>query len=203
MLEPIQSMAGVREATSEFFRELRHLCDDHGIILIFDEVQTGIGRTGEWFFGGSELADGIEPDIISLAKSLGSGVPVGSCLVNEASFFAHQGKRSWYDLWRWHVGNGGGRGNPEAIEDDGMIANARAVEQHLRDSLTGVKDITAIHGKGCLLGIEFDGPCGPMHKKLLENKIITGTSSDPKVLRLLPPLCVNTDEIDQLVEVLY
>jgi acetylornithine/succinyldiaminopimelate/putrescine aminotransferase len=83
-----------------------------------------------------------------------------------------------------------------------MIANAAVVEQHLRDSLPGKSGIAAIHGKGCLLGIEFDEPCGPVHKKLLENKIITGTSSDPKVLRLLPPLCVRTDEIDRLIEVL-
>src|SRR5215203_5387188 len=83
MLEPIQSMAGVSEAAPEFFRGLREICDEQGIMLIFDEVQTGVGRTGNWFFGGSELADFVEPDIISLAKSLGSGVPVGACLVNE------------------------------------------------------------------------------------------------------------------------
>ena len=90
----------------------------------------------------------------------------------------------------------------EAIEDDGMIANARTVEQHLRDSLAGAAGVKAIRGKGCLIGIEFDGPCGPMHSKLLENKIITGTSSDPKVLRLLPPLNVTADEIDLLTRVL-
>src|SRR5262249_30019589 len=83
ILEPIQSMAGVREAKPGFFSELRILCDDLGIILIFDEVQTGIGRTGNWFFAGSDLADGIVPDIISLAKSLGGGIPVGACMVNE------------------------------------------------------------------------------------------------------------------------
>ena len=90
----------------------------------------------------------------------------------------------------------------EAIEADRMIANARMVEHHLRDSLTGISGIKAIHGKGCLLGIEFEEPCGPVHSKLLENKIITGTSSDPNVLRLLPPLCVTVDEVNMLVEVL-
>jgi acetylornithine aminotransferase/acetylornithine/N-succinyldiaminopimelate aminotransferase len=83
MLEPIQSMAGVAEASPQFFRQLRDLCDEFGIVLIFDEVQTGVGRTGNWFFSGSELADLVEADIITLAKSLGSGVPVGACLVNE------------------------------------------------------------------------------------------------------------------------
>ena len=83
MLEPIQSMAGVTEAAPEFFLGLREICNEHGIVLIFDEVQTGIGRTGNWFFSGSDLAGKTEADIITLAKSFGSGIPVGACLVNE------------------------------------------------------------------------------------------------------------------------
>src|SRR5205823_3547130 len=83
MLEPIQSMAGVRMAGSEFYQALHELCDERGIVLIFDEVQTGVGRTGEWFFAGSEAGDGVVPDIVTLAKSLGSGIPVGACLVTD------------------------------------------------------------------------------------------------------------------------
>ncbi|MGH9932041.1 MAG: aspartate aminotransferase family protein, partial [Pyrinomonadaceae bacterium] len=81
MLEPIQSMAGVRTAPPDFFRDLRGVCDQHGIVLIYDEVQTGVGRTGDWFFAGSEPGAGVVPDIITLAKALGSGIPVGACLV--------------------------------------------------------------------------------------------------------------------------
>ena len=202
MLEPIQSMAGVTEAEPHFFCELREVCDERGIMLIFDEVQTGIGRTGNWFFGGSDLADGIEPDIISLAKSLGSGVPVGACLVND-------NVSSNIKLNDLGTTFGGGMlamaavvATLEAIENDGMIANAKNVENHLRDSLAGIPYVVSVKGKGCLLGIEFDGLCAPVHAKLLENKIITGTSSDPNVLRLLPPLSVSTDEINMLVEVL-
>lgn len=202
MLEPIQSMAGVTEAEPNFFRELRGLCDERGIVLIFDEVQTGIGRTGNWFFGGSSLADGVQPDVITLAKSLGSGVPVGSCLVNDDV-------SSNIKLNDLGTTFGGGMlamaavlATLEAVESDAMIANARAIEQHLRDSLVGVSGITKVRGKGCLLGLEFDGPCKDVHSKLLSNAIITGTSSDPNVLRLLPPLCVTTDEISRFVEVL-
>jgi len=83
MLEPIQSMAGVRTADADFYRELRKLCDERGIVLIYDEVQTGIGRTGEWFFAGSEAGSGVVPDIVTLAKALGSGIPVGACVVTE------------------------------------------------------------------------------------------------------------------------
>ena len=203
MLEPIQSMAGVREADPTFFRELRTLCDDHGIILIFDEVQTGIGRTGNWFFAGSDLADNVEPDIITLAKSLGSGVPVGACLVNE-NIASHIKENDLGTTF------GGGMlamaavlATLEAIEQDQMIANARNVESFLRDSLTGKSGIRDILGKGCLLGIEFDGKASEVHAKLLAQQIITGTSSDPSVLRLLPPLCVATDELSHLISALY
>src|SRR5438128_7963867 len=83
MLEPIQSMAGVRMAGTEFYRALHELCDERGIVLIYDEVQTGVGRTGEWFFAGSNAGAGVVPDVITLAKALGSGIPVGACLVTE------------------------------------------------------------------------------------------------------------------------
>ncbi len=202
MLEPIQSMAGVAEAEPEFFRGLRTLCDELGIVLIFDEVQTGLGRTGNWFFAGSELADAVVPDIVTLAKSLGSGLPVGACLVN--SCISESVKLN--DLGTTF---GGGMiamaavlATVEAIEAGNMAENAKKVEHHLRDSLSGVPEVVAVRGKGCLLGIEFAEPCSSIHKKLLESQIITGTSSNPHVLRLLPPLSTNVDEISMLVEVL-
>lgn len=202
MLEPIQSMAGVREAPPQLFRELRTLCDELGIVLIFDEVQTGIGRTGNWFFGGSDLADNVEPDIITLAKSLGSGVPVGACLVND-------NVSSHIKLNDLGTTFGGGMlamtavlATLEAIETDGMIANAGKVERYLREGLAKVPSVTAVRGKGCLLGIEFDDTCAPWHAKLLEKKIITGTSSDPKVLRLLPTLCVEQEALRLFIEAL-
>lgn len=202
MLEPIQSMAGVREAAPQFFRELREICDERGICLIFDEVQTGVGRTGNWFFGGSPLADMIEPDIITLAKSLGSGVPVGACLVND-HVAAHIKENDLGTTF------GGGmlamaavRATLEAIEQDGMLANVQRVENHLRERLPEVPNFVALHGKGCLLGIEFTGKSSAVHAQLLQQKIITGTSSNPQVLRLLPPLNVSTSEIDLLIEAL-
>ncbi len=202
MLEPIQSMAGVTEADPEFFSGLRDLCNELGIFLIFDEVQTGVGRTGAWFFAGSGNANSVVPDIVTLAKSLGSGVPVGACLAREA--VAANIKVN--DLGTTF---GGGMlvmaaviATLEAIENEEMAANASRVESHVRDSLAGMPGIVSVKGKGCLLGIEFDQPCLSIHDKLLEHKIITGTSSDPNVLRLLPPLCVSIAELDMLVEVL-
>jgi acetylornithine aminotransferase/acetylornithine/N-succinyldiaminopimelate aminotransferase len=202
ILEPIQSMAGVREADPQFFKQLRDLCDELGIILIFDEVQTGIGRTGHWFFAGSELAAGVEPDIVTLAKSLGSGVPVGACLFND---------RVSSNVKENDLGTtfGGGMlamaavvATLEAIEQDGMIENAREIEKALRERTRDLPNVVAFHGKGCLIGIEFTTPAAKIHGMLLERKIITGTSSDPKVLRLLPPLCTTTAQIAELVDCL-
>lgn len=200
MLEPIQSMAGVKMAQPQFYRELRELCVERGIVLIFDEVQTGVGRTGEWFFAGSEPSDGVVPDIITLAKALGSGIPVGACLVTES--IASKIKEN--DLGTTF---GGGMiamaavtATLEAIERDGMLTNVNAVESYLRRRLKKIEQVVAVRGKGFLLGLEFAGKAKPVHEALLQRKIITGTSSDPNVLRLLPPLCLEKAEVDLFVE---
>ncbi|HJR08005.1 MAG TPA: aspartate aminotransferase family protein [Pyrinomonadaceae bacterium] len=203
MLEPIQSMAGVTQAEPEFYRSLRELCDERGMLLIYDEVQTGIGRTGEWFFAGSDAGAGVVPDIITLAKALGSGVPVGACLTTEA-VAAHIKENDLGTTF------GGGMlamaavtATLEAIEADGMLENARASERHLRESLGGVPRVAGVRGAGLLLGIEFtDEIASKVHQALLGERIITGTSSDARVLRLLPPLCLTREEIDLFVTAL-
>src|SRR5947209_4222197 len=202
MLEPIQSMAGVRMAEPSFYRQVRELCDERGIVLIYDEVQTGVGRTGEWFFAGSEASDGIVPDIITLAKSLGSGIPVGACLVSEkiASHIKENDLGTTF---------GGGmvamaavNATLEAIENDCMLENVRRIESYLRVRLREVEQVVNVRGRGFLLGLEFVDKAKPIHEGLLERKIITGTSSDPSVLRLLPPLCLKESDVDVFVEAL-
>ena len=202
MLEPIQSMGGVRMAEPGFYSALRELCDERGIVLIYDEVQTGVGRTGGWFFAGSTAGDGIVPDVITLAKALGSGVPVGACLVTDeiASHIKENDLGTTF---------GGGMlamaavtATLEAIEADQMLENVRTVEAYLRERLREVEQVVAVHGRGFLLGIEFAEKAAAVHQKLLEQKIITGTSSNPKVLRLLPPLCLQAAEVDLFVSAL-
>ncbi len=199
MLEPIQSMAGVRMAQPAFYRELRELCDEHGVVLIYDEVQTGVGRTGEWFFAGSAAGDGVVPDVVTLAKALGSGVPVGACLVTEA-ISSHIKENDLGTTF------GGGMlamaavtATLEAIQNDRMLANVKLVEAHLRERLREIEQVVAVRGLGLLLGIEFNDKAAPVHKALLEQKIITGTSSDANVLRLLPPLCLSAEHVDLFV----
>jgi acetylornithine/N-succinyldiaminopimelate aminotransferase len=199
MLEPIQSMAGVRMAQPGFYRALRELCDERGVVLIYDEVQTGVGRTGEWFFAGSTAGDGVVPDVVTLAKALGSGVPVGACLVTEA-ISSHIKENDLGTTF------GGGMlamaavtATLEAIQNDGMLANVKTVEAHLRERLREIEQVVAVRGLGFLLGLEFADKAAPVHKALLERKIITGTSSEANVLRLLPPLCLTTADVDLFV----
>src|SRR5467141_2829353 len=162
MLEPIQSMAGVRMAEPEFYRALRELCDEHRIVLIYDEVQTGIGRTGEWFFAASRAGDGVVPDIITLAKSLGSGIPVGACLVTE-KIASHINENDLGTTF------GGGMiamaavtATLEAIEQDEMLANVRDVEAYLRERLKEIEQIINVSGRGFLLGLEFAEKAKPI-----------------------------------------
>ncbi|HYV25868.1 MAG TPA: aspartate aminotransferase family protein [Pyrinomonadaceae bacterium] len=202
MLEPIQSMAGVTMAQPSFYRALRDLCDELGIVLIYDEVQTGVGRTGDWFFAGSNAGDEVVPDIITLAKALGSGIPVGACLVTEeiASHIKENDLGTTF---------GGGMmamaavsATLEAIQNDRMLHNVRSVESYLRARLKEVEQVVNIRGRGFLLGLEFANAAKPVHEALLAKKIITGTSSEAKVLRLLPPLTLARSEVDLFVDAL-
>ena len=199
MLEPIQSMAGINMAPPDFYRALRTLCDERGIVLIYDEVQTGVGRTGQWFFAGSEAGDGVVPDIVTLAKALGSGVPVGACLVTEAISSRIKENDLGTTFGGGMMAMAAVTGTLEAIENDGMLENVRRVEAYLRNRLREARRVVAVHGLGFLLGIEFEENAADVHKRLLNRKIITGTSSNPKVLRLLPPLCLTEAHVDEFV----
>jgi acetylornithine aminotransferase/acetylornithine/N-succinyldiaminopimelate aminotransferase len=199
MLEPIQSMAGVIMAARDFYRELRELCDQRQIVLIYDEVQTGVGRTGDWFFAGSEAGSNVVPDIITLAKALGSGIPVGACLVTDKISASIKENDLGTTFGGGMIAMAAVNATLEAIGNDGMLENVRAVEASLRDRLQGIPQVASVRGRGFLLGLEFRDKAAPIHQALLDRKIITGTSSDPNVLRLLPPLCLKTAEVDLFI----
>lgn len=203
MLEPVQSMAGVRMAEADFYRGLRELCDERGMLLIYDEVQTGVGRTGEWFFAGSVVGDEVVPDIITLAKALGSGVPVGACLTTGEVASGIKENDLGTTFGGGMLAMAAVTATLEAIEMDGMLANVREIEKHLREELEDVTPVKSLRGCGLLLGIEFDDAiAAQMQQRLLARRIITGTSSDARVLRLLPPLCLKKEEVDLLIEAL-
>jgi len=202
MLEPIQSMAGVKMAAPRFYRALRELCDQRGLVLIYDEVQTGVGRTGDWFFAGSEAGDGVVPDIVTLAKALGSGIPVGACLVTEKIASHIKENDLGTTFGGGMIAMAAATATLEAIESDRMLENVREVEAYLRERLKEIEQVVNVYGRGFLLGLEFADSAGNIHQALLARRVITGTSSDPKVLRLLPPLCLQKTEIDLFVDAL-
>ncbi len=200
MLEIIQGEGGINLASLEFQKGLRQLCDDQGWLLICDEVQCGMARTGKWF--GYQHA-GIRPDVATLAKGLGSGVPIGACMAaGRAAGLFEPGK---------HGSTFGG--NPLActaalttiatIEQDGLMAQAERVGALIRklfaEALAGVKGVREIRGCGLMIGIELDRPCGDLVGKALAAGLLINVTAD-RVIRLLPPLILNENEARELVD---
>jgi len=199
LLEPIQSMAGVRLAPAEFYQGLRRLCDEYGAMLIYDEVQTGFGRTGEFFF---TPRFGVTPDMMTLAKGIASGVPMGAVLVTEAI----ADRVGYGDLGTTF---GGGPlacaallATVEVIQEEGLLVNVQTQGGYLRDQLASLKEIKEVRGLGFLIGIEFNREASIYQQHLLSNRILTGLSDDPYVLRLLPPLTLQRRMIDYFLDVL-
>jgi len=201
ILEPIQSMGGVRMAEPEFYSALRKLCDDWGAMLIYDEVQTGMGRTGEFYFAGR---NGVVPDMVSVAKGIASGVPMGAVLMTDV--IAREIKSG--DLGTTF---GGGplacaalEATVDVIRDEGLLENVRENSKYLFAELRKmVKLVEEVRGLGFLVGIKFpSGTAKSVQQGLLERKIVTGLSDDPDVLRLLPPLTLRRPEIDFFLDAL-
>jgi acetylornithine/N-succinyldiaminopimelate aminotransferase len=201
-LEVIQGEGGVRPATIDYLREVRRICDERGWLLMLDEVQCGMGRTGKWF---AHQWAGIVPDVMPLAKGLGSGVPIGAvvCGPKAADVFGQGNHGTTFG------------GNPLAmragvetlriVEEEGLLANAAAVGATLRDGLArelaGVKGVTEIRGQGLMIGIELDRPCGTLLGRAAEAGLMMSVTAD-RVIRLLPALILSHEEARQIVSIL-
>jgi acetylornithine/N-succinyldiaminopimelate aminotransferase len=198
ILEPIQSMGGVKMAEPQFYQALRKICDDSGALLIYDEVQTGMGRTGDYFFAGRF---GVTPDLVTLAKGIASGIPMGAVLMTEAiAGEIHNG-----DLGTTF---GGGpiaaaalEATLEVIRDEKLLENVCINSAYLCEELGKLDFVEEVRGSGYLLGIRFkNGDARPYQQALLVKKIITGVADDTSVLRLLPPLTLKRAEIDLFLQ---
>ena len=202
LFEPIQGEGGINICHDDYMRALRRICDEKGWLFMVDEVQCGVGRTGTWF---AFQHAGIKPDVMTLAKGLGSGVPIGACLA--------AGKAAGV----FKPGNHGSTfgGNPlactaalttlDVIEQDGLMARAvvlgDAIRAGLKTQLSGVAGIVDIRGAGLMVGVELDRPCGELVGMALEAGLLINVTVD-KVVRLLPPLVMTDAEAKQLVETL-
>jgi acetylornithine aminotransferase len=201
-LEVIQGEGGIRPTTVEYLREVRRICDANGWLLMLDEVQCGMGRTGKWF---AHQWAGIQPDVMPLAKGLGSGVPVGAivCGPKAANVFGPGNHGTTFG------------GNPLAMragvetirimEEDGLLANAASVgaalKAGLERELAGVQGVADIRGQGLMLGIELDRPCGDILGLAAQAGLMLSVTAD-KVIRLVPPLILSADEAAQIVAIL-
>jgi acetylornithine aminotransferase len=200
--ETIQGEGGINPTRADYLRDVRALCDQQDWLLMIDEVQCGIGRTGKWF---AHQWAGIVPDVMPLAKGLGSGVPIGAVVAGPKAAHIFQ------------PGNHGTTfgGNPLAMragvetirimEKDGLLDNAARVGAHFHLKLTkalgGLKGIQEIRGQGLMIGIEFDKPCGVLLKQAAEAGLIINVTADT-VVRLLPPLIMTTAEADEVLGIL-
>jgi len=199
ILEPIQSIAGVRTAEPEYYRGVRELCDQWGSLLIFDEIQTGLGRTGKLWAG--EHWD-VVPDIITLAKGIASGVPMGATLV--ASRLAQTVKMDEHGSTF-----GGGplacaaaSATLDTILEEDLINHAAAMGALLKENIGKLPHVQEMRGIGLLLGVKLDVPGKMVQMSALEQGIILGTSGHPSVLRLMPPMTVTTSDVEHLTDVL-
>ena len=198
LLEPIQSMAGIKTAPKAWFQALRVKCDATGTLLVFDEIQTGMGRLGTPF---ASQFYGVRPDLLTSAKGLASGVPMGAVLMTSA--VASRLKPG--DLGSTF---GGGPlacaallATVAVIGSEGLMANASAAAARLRKELQGTA-ITEVLGEGLLLGLRCDR-AAELKKHLLASRILVGGSGDPTVLRLMPPLTVSDAALDALIAALH
>ncbi|MEQ4616907.1 MAG: aspartate aminotransferase family protein [Corticimicrobacter sp.] len=202
LLEVLQGEGGIRESHLDYLRAVRKLCDERGWLLMIDEVQSGVGRTGKWF--AHQWAD-IRPDVMTLAKGLAGGVPIGAVVLagKAAGVFGPGNHGSTFG------------GNPlvcaaglavlSALEEEQLLENAAQVGTYLKEALgqalAGTAGVIEVRGRGLMLGIELDRPCGILVAKAAEAGLLINVTRD-KVVRLLPPLILKREEADHIVATL-
>jgi len=200
LVEPIQGESGIRMPSAGYLRELRSLCDAQHWLLMLDEIQTGMGRSGQWF---AYQREDIVPDVLTLAKGLGNGIPIGACLARgEAAQVFKPGS---------HGSTFGGNllacraalAVIETIHNDGLIANAELMGNALHAALVkqfaGMEGIREIRHQGLLFAIELERPCAELVRIALDERLLINVTQE-KVIRLLPPLIINEAEVAAIAE---
>ncbi|MGE5091834.1 MAG: aspartate aminotransferase family protein [Bacillota bacterium] len=198
IIEPVQGMSGARDCSTAFLQAAREICDARGARLIFDEVQCGVGRSGT--FTAAE-SFGVVPDLLTMAKGLASGLPIGAVVTTRA--IADQLVIG--DLGSTFGGGpvpcAAGLATIAVIEREGLMENVLEVGAHLTRGALAL-GIEGVQGRGLLLGLRLGRPASAVQKALFERRILTGTASDPTVLRLLPPLSFSVAEANLLLDAL-
>ncbi len=201
-LEAIQGEGGIQPADIDYLQAARRICDANGWLLMIDEVQCGTARTGRWF---AHQWAGILPDVMPLAKGLGSGVPIGAVVAHGAASRVFEPGNHGTTFGGNPLAMRAGLTTLAAIEAEGLMANALAQEERIRRGLTqalaGLPGVREIRGRGLMLGIELDRPCGEIVGQALHAGLVLNVTAE-RVIRLLPPLIFKDEHSDQLVATL-
>ncbi len=200
MVEPIQGEAGINIPAADYLARLRKICDDNGWLLILDEIQTGMGRTGKWF---AYQHSDILPDIMTLAKSLGNGVPVGACLANSKAAAVMKPGSHGSTFGGNPLACAAGLAVVHTIEEQRLVDRASELGDlllnRLGDALGNTEGVSDIRGQGLMIGIQLAKPCKQLMAEALQHGLLISVQSE-HVIRLLPPLIISEEQVDSLTE---
>ena len=203
ILEPIQSIAGMRVAPPEYVQGLRALCDEYGTLLVFDEVQTGVGRTGTFSMAEQlgEADASATPDLISLAKSLGAGVPVSAVLVADAVADTVESGDQGSTFGGGMLAMAAVTATLETLVEDDLMTRATALHEQIAVQVGPV--VEEVRGRGCLMGLKLDRSVDPVLDALRAQGVLAGGSADPHVMRLMPPLVASDADVQEFANALH
>lgn len=198
IVEPIQGEGGINVPSDDYLREVREICDENELLLIFDEVQTGFGRTGKWF---CKDHSGVKPDIMTMAKAIGGGFPMGAIVARDGISFGKSQHAATF---------GGGPlacaaslASIGAIRDEKLADRAAKMGEYFMERLNSLEldNITEVRGKGLMIGVEIDRPCADIVDIARENGVLLNCTSE-KVIRIAPPLVITKEQINKVVDII-
>ncbi|WP_445474066.1 acetylornithine transaminase [Methanococcoides methylutens] len=198
IVEPIQGEGGINVPSDEYLKEVRGICDENDMLLIFDEVQTGFGRTGKWFCKDHSK---VEPDIMTMAKAIGGGFPMGAIVARDGISFGKSQHAATF---------GGGPlacaaalASINVIRDEKLVERSAQMGEYFMDKLRSLElgSIVEVRGRGLMIGVEIDKPCADIVDLARENGVLLNCTSE-KVIRIAPPLVITKEQIDTVVDVL-
>ena len=198
IIEGIQGVGGLDEGTTAFFQEVEKICNKHNVFLILDEIQSGYGRSGQFF---AFQHHNIQPDIITTAKGMANGFPIGGVLILDK----HEAKYGMLGTTFGgnHLACAAAISVLDIIEEEQLLVNVNNVYAYFLEQVASISEIKKVKGKGLMLGVEFDFEVGELRKKLIFDKqIFTGGSNNKKLLRILPPLTISKEQIDSFITAL-
>jgi len=198
MVEPIQGESGIIVPDADYLNKLRSICDDNDWLLILDEIQTGMGRTGKWF---AYQHNGIVPDIMTLAKSLGNGVPIGACIANNKAADVMKPGSHGSTFGGNPLACAAGLAVIETIAQENLVERAaiagKLLQDKLVEALASVPGVAEIRGQGLMIGIQLEKPCKQLMAEALQQGLLISVQSE-YVIRLLPPLTISDEQIDTI-----